>query len=155
MPCNKCTSSRNGRACVSADWSAAVLMASCDGLCESSRSTTTSLATNISVHRTLWYPLQAGGPWVSNQIPLLFDTVALLECLSSVQTSQNVRVTHLSAASYTINLQTCFNLLSQIKQQRFDLRQVFEKENLGASPLDWLKALREFDQGMTEVVRLF
>ena len=33
MPCNKCTGSRNGRACVPADWSGYVLTAACDSLC--------------------------------------------------------------------------------------------------------------------------
>ena len=56
-------------------------------------------------------------------------------------------------SSYEIDLEMCITLLFQIKQPTFNLQDLFEKEKLGASPPEWIKALRGFDQDMTEAVR--
>ena len=112
-----------------------------------------NLAADVSVHRTLWHSMQSGGPWISLQIPRSFDTETLLRCLWSLQSSHSIHVTHMSMASYIIDPKTCFDLLSRVKKRTFDLQELFEKEQLGASPVDWLKALTGFDHGMTEAVR--
>ena len=86
------------------------------------------------------------------QIPASFERATLLENLLSLRSSHNIHVTHVTKSSYEIDLDTCIKLLFHVEQPIFDLQDLFGEDHLGASPADWIKALRGFDQGMTEAV---
>ena len=84
-------------------------------------------------------------------MPPIFDPVTLLEFIVRFQRDYELHVTHIIGATYTIDLPTCFELLSAIKRP-FRLAELFDERWSRASPVDWLAALKDYGEELGIVV---
>ena len=72
--------------------------------------------------------------------------------LAGPKACYNLLVTHVTGASYIINLASCHAALSDIHRP-FRLKDLFATEGLNKLPSAWLNMVTDHDQERTDVVR--